>query len=150
VRRYRVALPLMALISAAGITNAQETQTEKTDFGQREFQTTCAVCHGQEGRGDGPYASMLKTPVPDLTMLSQRNGGTFPFQRVYDMIDGTVMTSGHGTRRMPIWGQVYTFRTDENYYWGASPLHAQPFVRARILALTEYIARLQVGREEGK
>ena len=101
---------------------AQDMLREKTDLGRHEFETNCAVCHGVEGHGDGPYAGVLNTLVPDLTMLSQRHGGTFPFQRVYDIIDGTDMVRAHGTRQMPIWGQAYVFKAEENYFtWRAFP-----------------------------
>ena len=84
-------------------------------------------------------------------LLSQRNGGTFPFQRIYDIIDGTVMISAHGTKQMPIWGQVYTLKSEENYFtWRAFPWDDQPFVRARILALTEYVSRLQLKETDAK
>jgi hypothetical protein len=61
------------------------------------------------------------TVVPNLTELSKKNNGVFPFKRVYETIDSGKV-SAHGTREMPIWGERY--------------------VRARILALTNYINRL--------
>lgn len=94
---------------------------------------------------------MLRTPVPDLSTLAQSNGGTFPFQRVYEIIEGTEMISAHGTRQMPIWGQAYRFKAEENYFtWRAFPWDAELFVRARILAVTEYVARLQTKPENAK
>ena len=35
--------------------------------GKDSFMAYCAVCHGADGRGNGPAAPALKTPVPDLT-----------------------------------------------------------------------------------
>ena len=37
--------------------------------GADTFREYCAVCHGIGGRGNGPAASALKVPPPDLTML---------------------------------------------------------------------------------
>ena len=150
--RYRVAFAIVAFVIAIGIANSQEIQrenTSKVDLGKSEFELNCAVCHGTQGRGDGPYAEILKSPVPDLTTLSQRNGGTFPFQRIYNIIDGSEIIGAHGTRQMPIWGQTYRLKAEENFFtWRAFPWDAEPFVRARILAVTEYVARLQIKQEQ--
>jgi mono/diheme cytochrome c family protein len=118
--------------------------TNQADFGKQEFDANCAVCHGPQGRGDGPYADLLKLNVPDLRTLSQKNGGLFPFELVYQTIDGRHMVTGHGTKQMPIWGHQYSLNAEKDYFtWRAFPGDAEAFVRARILALTEYISRLQ-------
>jgi mono/diheme cytochrome c family protein len=143
-----VAAGLLLMTATAVSQPANEKQKEAPDIGAREYNTNCAVCHGLQGRGDGPYADHLTIRMPDITLLSQKNGGVFPFQRVYNVIDGTEMLRGHGTRQMPIWGQLYSFRAEEDYFsWRAFPWDAQGFVRARILALTDFIARLQVKAE---
>jgi len=114
---------------------------DKVDFGKREFQSHCYVCHGWDGKGDGPYASyeLLKTKMPDLTTLSKRNNGVFPFQRVYEIIDGTEALKAHGPREMPIWGTAY--REEEAHF--DIILNPEAYVRAHILALIDYISRLQ-------
>jgi cbb3-type cytochrome oxidase cytochrome c subunit len=35
--------------------------------GRAEFQQSCVVCHGEEGRGDGPASAHLSRPARDLT-----------------------------------------------------------------------------------
>ena len=35
--------------------------------GEHLYKATCAVCHGEKGRGDGPAASALKPPPRDHT-----------------------------------------------------------------------------------
>jgi mono/diheme cytochrome c family protein len=72
--------------------------------GVRLYQVYCSSCHGLTGHGDGPVEPLLKHGVPDLTKLSQRNGGKFPAERVRQMIDGRSMPSAHGAREMPVWG----------------------------------------------
>lgn len=151
----RVILALAICISAIHISRAQEPNRpatgNKVDLGQQEFQKNCAVCHGPQGHGDGPYAGLLSAPVPDLTTLSEKNGGVFPFERVYDTIEGSRMVKSHGTRRMPIWGQAYSYSAEGDFFtWRAFPWDAQAFIRARILALTEYVDRLQVNAEPKK
>lgn len=71
--------------------------------GVRLYQTFCASCHGLTARGDGPLAPLLKTGAPDLTRISERNGGTFPRDEVQKIIDGRSEHAGHGSRTMPVW-----------------------------------------------
>jgi len=52
-------------------------------------------------------ADQLKTKPADLTQLSATHGGKFPTKYVYDTITGVQVTKSHGTREMPIWGQVF-------------------------------------------
>lgn len=133
-----------AIIGSAGKPmNAGEKQAQvKVDFGKREYDSKCAVCHGGLGKGDGPYAGVLGTKIADLTTLSRRNNGVFPFQWVEEVIDGRQTFRAHGPRDMPIWGLDYLGEHARSYYKDA-PYDPEVFVRARILALTEYVYRLQ-------
>ncbi len=71
------------------------------------FRAYCATCHGLAGKGDGPIAPVLETPVSDLTRISQKNGGVFPAARVRSIIAGDQLIQAHGTREMPIWGPIF-------------------------------------------
>lgn len=135
--RYLVAAVAAATLASIPITAA----AQGADLGKREFDSNCAVCHGKTGKGDGPYVELMSARTPDLTTLAKRNGGTFPFARVYELIDGTQTVKAHGPREMPIWGTDYLMKAAE--YYGDMPYNPQVYVRGRILALTEYIARLQ-------
>ena len=128
----------VALIGCMGIAYAQE---KKFDFGKREYDSNCASCHGLKGKGDGPYKPFLTKSPSDLTTLSKRNAGIYPFHSVYAIIDGRQDVAGHGPRDMPVWGAQYSIKSAETYMEVAYPPEA--FVRSRILALTEYISRLQ-------
>ncbi len=133
--------PALAVLALAALAAAPAfAQQKPVDLGQREYMSNCAVCHGVSGKGDGPYAG-IDIRVPDITTLAQRNGGVFPFAVVFQTIDGTNVPKAHGTRDMPIWGQDYKTKAAE-YYMDA-PYDPDVFVRARILALTEYVYRLQ-------
>jgi len=116
---------------------------QKVDLGKREYDSNCMICHGAKGKGDGMYRANLTRPPTDLTTLSQRNGGVFPFQTVYESIDGTRDIAAHGPRDMPIWGMVYRSRAGE-FYGPDVPYDPNAFVRARIYALIDYVQRLQV------
>jgi hypothetical protein len=99
------------------------------------------------GKGDGPVIrSLIKSP-PDLTKLSEANHGVFAFSHVYDVIDGRIEVISHGTRDMPVWGEVYRREVGSQQNGMVSNFLAKEvagsIVRARILALIEYISTLQ-------
>jgi mono/diheme cytochrome c family protein len=101
------------------------------DVGKREYDAACASCHGFTGRGDGPLKEELKGRVSDLTVLARNNNGVFPFDRVYQIIDGREQVKAHGSREMPVWGNSFRLHDTES----SAP--------NRIKALTEYLYRLQ-------
>lgn len=101
--------------------------------GRLLFRAYCAACHGADGKGGGPAASSLKTPPPDLTLISRRNGGKFPTIRVQKIISGEgAVTSPHGSREMPVWGPIFG-----QIAWD------QDLGNVRIYNLTKYIESLQ-------
>jgi cbb3-type cytochrome c oxidase subunit III len=110
--------------------------------GQREYQYSCAVCHGQDGSGSGPMAQLLKKSPPDLTQLRKNNRGQFPFWRVYRMIDGREEVMAHGTRTMPVWGAHFLSEA------GGGPLD-EDRVLGRILSLVYYLESLQDQQRQG-
>jgi hypothetical protein len=96
--------------------------------GKESFRRNCASCHGTQAIGDGPVAGTLKVEPANLTQLSQKEGGEFPFWRVYRSVDGRLEFLGHGTREMPIWGFVFR----------KSHFDTETQVRDRILDLVYY------------
>jgi|SRR5674476_19490 len=131
----------LALVAATTCVSEVTFAADKIDIGNLEYDISCADCHGFNGKGTGPYAELLKSRVPDLTVLSKNNGGVFPVARVYDTIDGRALINSHG-RDMPIWGNRYS--TDNASLYGDDYLsHSEAVVRGRILALIDYINRLQ-------
>jgi mono/diheme cytochrome c family protein len=102
-------------------------------LGGQLFRTHCATCHGEHARGNGPLADQLRTRPPDLTGFTARNGGVFPGERVYRIIDGRGVPS-HGDREMPIWGDAFKATRDG---------HTPEAVKARIDALVRYLEAIQ-------
>lgn len=104
--RYRtltVALLLPMLLGACETMSQYSVQPSKYS-GVRLYQTYCASCHGLTGHGDGPVQPIIGAGVPDLTQLSQRNGGRFPAEKIRQIIDGRTEYAAHGSRKMPVWG----------------------------------------------
>ncbi len=102
--------------------------------GKARFMENCAVCHGADARGGGPFTSLLKSAPSDLTKLSQGAGGEFPFNRVYDAIDGRAAVKGaHGSKEMPIWGGE----------WKGSSVAAETALRGQILEMIIYLRSIQ-------
>jgi len=85
--------------------NAQPTATIN---GNDLFREYCAVCHGTEGKGNGPAADALNKRPADLTQLTRKNGGQFPELHVINFIKGQDTVAAHGSRDMPIWGSIFS------------------------------------------
>ena len=126
------------IIAATGATTA--VAADKVDLGKREYDSNCIACHGKDLKG-GAYVDFLKVTPPDLTQLSKKNGGVFPLERVYAVIDGRQEVKAHGPRDMPIWGRDYQIKAGEHYV----DINYDPeaFVRGRIFALIDYLNRMQ-------
>jgi len=75
--------------------------------GKDLFQQFCAVCHGKDGRGNGPAAPALKEGPSDLTQIARQNGGRFPDQKVLSIIKGEKSVAAHGDQEMPTWGKTF-------------------------------------------
>jgi len=80
--------------------------------------------------------NLLTVKPTDLTQLSKRNKGTFPFWQVYRIVDGREPVKGHGTSDMPIWGNA--FQEEEG-----TSLTAETRASGRILQLVYYLQSIQ-------
>jgi len=130
---------------AATMAFAQQSSPagQRAEFGKYEYDTYCAVCHGKDGKGDGPFSMLVTKKVPDLTVLFKNNSGVFPFNRTYEVVAGIADVAGHGTRDMPIWGDVYKEKAPNQLGPYYTPSDSSSYVRGRILALIGYISTLQ-------
>ena len=126
-------LAVFALLAPAASLGAEEPEFIVLQGGD-DFRFHCVACHGHDGRGDGTMAEILAVPPADLTGIALRNGGSFPFWRVYTIISGEMAMAGHQTFQMP--GYWRRFERDENKP-GYLPAHL------RILLLTHYLASIQ-------
>jgi mono/diheme cytochrome c family protein len=141
--KIKTALVGAALACTTGVALAQAPAP--VDPGALEYRSSCAACHGLDGKGDGPTRPALVRRPTDLTTLAKANGGVFPVQRVYEVIDGRQAVTAHGTRDMPMWGTQYLAEADSQYRYteGMGSHGREAFVRARVMALVDYLNRLQ-------
>ncbi|MBI3667200.1 MAG: cytochrome c [Acidobacteria bacterium] len=103
-----VLVALFVLTNVAAAKAARQKKPRPAHLKGSEIYTEhCSACHGPDGKGNGSSAAALKVAPPDLTTLSQRNGGTFPEDRVQRVISGDVDIDAHGSRTMPMWGSVF-------------------------------------------
>jgi len=129
-------ISLVAVALGAGAASAQ-TQVKKAPIKQTSpvdakamYKNYCAACHGADGKGNGPAASALKTAPADLTKISARNGGTFPDTKVKRYIQGLDEVPAHGSRDMPMWGDLFGSLNRDT-------------IEIRVNNLSEYIKSLQ-------
>ena len=140
IRRALITIMILCNCAAQAVTAEQSTATSRetaskdtaVEVGRQRFEHSCAICHGLDARGNGPFAELLNVKPPDLTLLSRAAGGDFPFTRVYQRIDGRDLPLAHGTRLMPIWGQRLKREGGDETY-----------VRGRILEIMLYLESLQ-------
>jgi mono/diheme cytochrome c family protein len=100
--------------------------------GKTDYESNCAACHGQTGKGDGPLSTELRTKPPDLTLIARRNGGVFPADVLYRIIDGRRTIRAHGAYEMPVWGLLLLGNDSE----GPAP--------NRIFAIIAYLRSIQL------
>jgi mono/diheme cytochrome c family protein len=117
------------------------------DIGKIEYESNCAACHGIDAKGNGPVSKELKTSPSDLTVLAKKNNGVFPLNKIYNTIDGRELVPSHGSREMPIWGYRlkpphYSLKRADDYIV-SPPGSGNEVVHSRILAITDYLYRIQ-------
>ena len=121
---------------------------QNIDIGKAEYRSGCASCHGIDAKGNGPVSKELKTHPADLTVLAKRNNGVFPVNAVYQIIDGRESIASHGSREMPIWGwrfvpaEHFNLKNADDYIY-LPPASPEPVVHSRILAVIDYLNRIQ-------
>jgi mono/diheme cytochrome c family protein len=118
-----------------GLCGAQEKQVQKApeasqtvSSGAELFTQHCAVCHGNDLKGNGPFPPPYRVP-PDLTTLSRRHGGKFPEAYVSGVLRDGVKLPAHAPAEMPAWAT--TNRSDKAHF------------ESRIRDLTAYIKSRQ-------
>ena len=135
-----LAVGLAIVWSSQSAGQDQDAGTGVGGTAEHDFRLYCANCHGEGGRGDGPKAFGLSGPPPDLTKLSERNGGVFPRERLQAIIDGREALKNHGDREMPVWGIWFKMEAEEDLGGAEGD---EGTVQRRITGLIDYLETLQ-------
>jgi mono/diheme cytochrome c family protein len=103
--------------------------------GSEMYAEYCAVCHGTDGKGNGPAASAFKKAPTNLTVLAKNNNGKYPSEHVYYVLKFGTPVAAHGDVQMPVWNKAFQslnqLDSDEN------------MVTLRINNLVAYIKGIQ-------
>ena len=124
-----MALPVFAQTKQVKMEPAKSTNAWKGDDLYREF---CAVCHGADGRGNGPASDALRVTASDLTLITRQNNGKFPGLHVQHVISGDDAVAAHGSHDMPTWGDTFKSISANG-----------TFAEMRVNALVEYLQKIQ-------
>jgi mono/diheme cytochrome c family protein len=117
--------------------------------GKMAYERYCESCHGTSGKGDGPLARVQRKPPADLTQLQSLHGGKFPYNQLFDIIDGREDVAAHGPRTMPVWAKVFKEEETEAPPCEDNECFYTKFWRGRILAIIAYLETLQRKHRRG-
>ena len=130
-------LAIIILLIYSMSSYPRESLDHDPTYGGVEFERSCAICHGFNGKGKGVMSDSLTKQPSDLTILSKNNNGHFPFAKVYQVIEGSPKVGIHGSRDMPVWGDRY--RKEAKKYNADEYL----YTRGLILELMVYLMSIQ-------
>ena len=131
--RTHLLLAALLVLSALGRTAVRAEDTD--DPGRAMYLRYCGSCHGPGAKGDGIAATVLRPKPSDLTRIGKRQGG-FDGPRITTFVDGTKQLRAHGSKNMPIWGEVLH---DDSGSIAGSKTAAQ----SKLMLITEYLRSIQ-------
>lgn len=103
---FGVAIIGLLFLGGCAPTTQQADRVNQIELGKSIVEKQCAPCHGIKTLQ--PTIDTLIVPAPDLATIQKRRGAvSFPIVEVAKIIDGREWINAHGTRNMPVWGEVY-------------------------------------------
>ena len=134
IRLIPIVVSMVLLFGAEPVRAADADYLTRS--GRELFGNFCASCHGDAGRGNGRVAQTFPNGVPDLSLIARRHDGVFPRELVERIIDGRHVLAAHGTRTMPVWGEVLS-------YTNLGDPEAERAARIAMGRLADYLSLLQ-------
>jgi len=121
------------VISSCETGPPKNTRAAQAIKGKVHFQKYCVQCHGEDGKG--LIIDSLSTKPANLTRItSSRRKVEFPVLQIANIIDGRKMAKSHGTRQMPIWGEVFS---DQEYL-------DESQIKGKLAEIIAYLMSIQV------
>src|ERR1035438_5558228 len=84
------------MVASITVSFSAVALAQDLDAGELALQSSCATCHGIDGKGKGPLSEQLRVAPADLTVLAKKNDGVFPVNAVYETIYGIKRIVAHG------------------------------------------------------
>jgi len=98
---------LLVAVSSCDSKPPKNSRAVQAQKGKVHFQKYCSSCHGKDGTG--LIIDTMDIQPADLTMIrNDRKNDEFPILEIANKIDGRKMAKAHGSRDMPIWGEVFS------------------------------------------
>ncbi len=97
---------VLIIVSGCNLGTPENSRVSQAKRGKVHYDKYCIKCHGEDAKG--VVVDSLQTKPADLTLICQSRRTTqFPILEIANLIDGRKMAGQHGTREMPIWGDVF-------------------------------------------
>ena len=90
-----------AVAQTPKVLKQTKAHTSNSWSGDQLYKEFCAVCHGIDGKGNGPAASALKAPPTDLTQFSRRNNNKYNDLKMRNIIGNTDAVGASGPADCP-------------------------------------------------
>ena len=95
---------LIAAFCAVGAGCKEAPAPADPSAGKLIYDEHCAACHGPDG--NVRLAERHDAATPDLRTVAERYGGRVPRVMLVEIIDGRRIVQAHGSRTMPVWGEL--------------------------------------------
>jgi mono/diheme cytochrome c family protein len=136
---------LAAETGATGVVINQVPLTYKDialKDGHEMYDQLCAVCHGVTGKGDGPAAPALNSPVPDLTQFGAGTGSQY-HEQLESVISGLNRTVHKDIVGMPLWFREFQYVRRDKFGHPRTT-----YANLKIHSLAEYVEGLAMAGTE--
>jgi hypothetical protein len=136
---------LAAETGATGVVINQVPLTYKDialKDGHEMYDQLCAVCHGVTGKGDGPAAPALSSPVPDLTQFGAETGSQY-HEQLEGVISGLDRTVHKDIVGMPLWFREFQYVRRDKFGHPRTT-----YANLKIHSLAEYVEGLAMAGTE--